>query len=214
MIEESVEGQSSDSPTTTSATAHTGSGTAVASEEDIKVVRETAFKVARNRGLDHSDADDIAQIVTEKLINLETQPDLPIAWARRVATNAVTDQARKRRIVNSDGVWVPREFPPGEDNIDSLRDVAIFIQTQRTVSAQGMQGKASEEMETLLREKLSERELQLARMLAEGRTHQQIADALGYASADSVKTTVKRMRGKIKGFADQLAEFGTHPRPY
>lgn len=183
-------------------------------ESDIETAREVAFRTARGRGLNLDDADDIAQTVAEKFFAARQKPDNVAAWAQRVAMNAVTDVARRRKIANDIGVWVDREGPMDVGGADTIAEVATFIRTQRAVSAQGMQRQAGQEMEALLRSRLNEREMLLLTLIAEGQSQQQIADSLGYAGADTVKTTLKRIRTKLQDLAGPLGEFRAHPRVY
>lgn len=190
----------------------------LATEDDITVACDTAFAVARARNLNVEDAEDLAQTVAEKLLREQAVPDNVAAWSRKVTQNAIIDLDRKRKTKQqqADGqeVWAAREVGVDEEVADGLRGVAAFVRTQQAVSAQGMQRQANEEMMQLLREVLSTREMDLLVLQAERRSHAEIAAELGYKNADTVKTTLKRIREKLKGVADRLAEFDGHPRVY
>lgn len=187
-------------------------------DEDITVARETAFAVARARNLSVEDAEDLAQTVAERLLREQSVPDNVAAWSRTVTKNAIIDLDRKRKNKHkqADGeeVWAAREVGVEEHVADGLLGVAAFLRTQRAVSAQGMQRQANEEMMQLLREVLSAREMELLMLVGEGRNHADIAQQLGYKNADTVKTTLRRVREKTKPLADRLGEFKGHPRVY
>lgn len=187
-------------------------------DADITVARETAFAVARARNLSVEDAEDLAQTVAERLLREQYVPNNVAAWCRTVTKNAIIDLDRKRKQKNqqADGeeVWAAREVGVEEDVADGLLGVAAFLRTQRAVSAQGMQRQASEEMMQLLREVLSARELEVVVLLAKGRSQAEIAAELDYKNADTVKTTIRRIREKTKALEPRLAEYANHPRVY
>lgn len=184
------------------------------SETDITTAVDVAFRVARARNLALEDCEDLAQTVAERLLRQEAVPDNVAAWAQRVAKNAIIDLDRKRKARDEHDNWVVREVGLDADDADGLIGVAQFVRNQRSISAQGMQRQAGEEMMALLRSVLSTREIEVLVLLGEGRTHAEIAEELDYKNADTVKSTLKRLRDKTKGIADRLAEFGNHPRVY
>ena len=181
---------------------------------DITAAREVAFRVARARNLTQEDAEDLAQTVAERLLRRDSAPDNVAAWSQRVAKNAIIDLDRKRKRVDEHDNWAAREVGLDADESDAIMGVALFVRQQRATSAQGMQRKAGEEMMALLATVLSDREVELLHMVGEGRSHAEIAEALDYKNADTVKATLARARGKLKGISERLAEFGAHPRPY
>lgn len=184
-------------------------------DEAILEVREVAFRVARGRGVNEDDAADIAQTVAEKFIQQSPLPDNPGAWARVVAGRDVIDLDRRRKTAGaSSDTRRAREVELPADGLPGLDGVAAFVLRQHSVSAQGMQRQAMVEIDQLLREHISDKEVKIVRMLAEGASHQQIADELGYKNADTVKATVAKIRGKVVGLNDRLNQFRQHPRVY
>lgn len=185
-------------------------------DDVIIAVREVAYRVARGRGTDEEDAADIAQTVAEKFIRQSPTPDNPPAWARVVAGRLVIDLDRRRKVGGAVSAETrrAREVELPADGLPGLDGVAAFVLRQRSVSAQGMQRQAMDELNELLLEHISAKELQIVGMLAIGASHQQIADELGYKNADTVKATVAKIRAKVSGLGDLFEQFRAHPRVY
>ena len=185
------------------------------SDEVIVEVHRVAYRVARGRGAFEEDAADIAQIVAEKFIQQSPPPDNPAAWAKVVAGRKVIDLDRRRKVAGDpDQTRRSREVELPADGLPGLDGVMAFVMAQRSVSAAGIRRQALAELEELLAEHISAKERQIVAMIAQGASYQQIAEELGYKNADSVKTTVNKMRRKLVGVADQFEQFRQHPRVY
>lgn len=169
--------------------------------------RQFAQRIARARTGDADLAEDIAQ---EVMLQLYLQPERPRnleAWIARVVVNRVTDlwRAQGRR---------PRGVQYEE--IGAKDAVAMFLTVPfASPSYVGVLSQYIDQIWDELRLVLSDQELAVVRLTAAGVSQADIADELGYAGPASVKSTLSRIRRKVRELADErVAEWLTHRRPY
>ncbi len=169
--------------------------------------RQFAQRIARARTGDADLAEDIAQ---EVMLHLYMQPERPRnleAWITRVVVNRVTD------------LWRTQGRRPHRvqyEEISAKDAVAMFLSVHfASPSYVGVLSQYIDQIWDELRVVLSEQELALMRLTASGLSQAQIADELGYAGPASVKSTLSRIRRKVRKLGDErVAEWLTHRRPY
>ncbi len=169
--------------------------------------RQFAQRIARARTGDADLAEDIAQ---EVMLQLYLQPERPRsleAWITRVVVNRVTD------------LWRAQGRQPHGvqyEEIGAKDAVAMFLSVPfASPSYVGVLGQYIDQIWDELRVVLSEQELALMRLTASGLSQAEIAEKLGYAGPASVKSTLSRIRRKVRKLGDErVAEWLTHKRPY
>jgi DNA-directed RNA polymerase specialized sigma24 family protein len=154
-------------------------------------------------------AADIAQEVVAEFASADyALIEDPAAWANRVAGNVGARMWRKQML---DAPEVVEEEP--KSRAEAQRAIVAFLVDGRPTSQAGLMHQQAD----LLIGQLSERELELVLGVADGMSHADIAARMGYAGADSVKTTLARIRRKILAAAESAGidvEWADHPRPY
>jgi RNA polymerase sigma factor (sigma-70 family) len=174
---------------------------------DLRRLLEHARRVAVRQGAGE-EAEDVAQEVVLRLTRLAEPPDDVDAWLTVVARRCAIDLHRRaeRR---------PNGVEEVDDTVLGPRAVSLFLARQVPTSAQGMYEPVMDQLWAVLHEQLNDRECEVVRLLADGHSHEQIAEELGYANAATVKTTVRRIRAKVDTAGRRLLEeFRSHPRPY
>jgi RNA polymerase sigma factor (sigma-70 family) len=149
------------------------------------------------------EAEDIAQeVVASYLEALERGPiDNPEAWANHVAGKRIIDRKRVDWAVEL----------PTED--DSQRSLMFFLVEGLMTSDQAILRETAARLLPLL----NEREKELFTLVALGYSHQEIADLMGYANADTVKSTLSRRRRELLRIAEEQGidtNVDDHPRIY
>lgn len=169
-------------------------------------VRDASYKYARRWGLGREDAEDIAQDVLLRLIQQGEAPLIPDAWATTVTKHLVMDRFRAKERRGDD-----RDL---EELAVGRRELNRFVRWELSSSLLAISPVAMEQITEILKGVVSEREVGVVKMLAEGASHDEIARALGYASADTIKATIYKLRKKALVVADELGELRRHPRAY
>jgi len=165
-------------------------------------VREAAYDAVRRRGYPHEAADDAAQdtlLDLQKALAKGVEIENPGGWAARTAFRRAIDRSRKDRRVRP-------------DQADMRETVGRFLAEGAPTSAQAIQ---REQLGRLIAE-LTDRELDIAWLTAEGLKQAEIAEALGIG-AEAVRKALMRLRKELRERSDELGiEVGTldHPRPY
>ena len=169
--------------------------------------RQFAQRIARARTGDAEIAEDIAQ---EVMLRLYQHPERPLnleAWITRVVANRVNDlwRAQGRR---------PRGLQ--YEDISPSEAVTAFLSVPfASPSYMGVLSQYIDQIWDELGQVLSERELDVMRLTVAGVPQADIAEALGFAGPASVKTTLSRIRRKVRELGDErVAEWLTHRRPY
>lgn len=175
------------------------------STAEFAAVHEAALLRARTHKTHPSDEDclDIAQEVAERFARQEPGSIAnPAAWANKVADNTCYSLARAGR--RHGGAL------PEENDADAFE---AFIAGGQPTS----EGAIAREQAGRLVALLTPRERELVQLVVEGTPHADIAEAMGYASADSVKTTLSRLRRRLVAAALDAGvepDWQAHPRPY
>jgi len=165
-------------------------------------VRDTAYESLRRRGWTHEESDDAAQdtvLALQRELEKGTVIDDPEAWAARVAGRRAIDRKRKARLTD-----------PG--SVDMSDTIGRFLESGVPTSLQAIQRQQASRFV----EVLSERELELAQLTAEGFKQAEIAEALGIGE-EAVRKGLQRMRKRLRERADELGvdvEVLDHPRVY
>lgn len=169
-------------------------------------VREISVRFALRLGLTREDAEDVAQDVLLRLVQQGEVPLNPDAWAMTVTKHLVTDRfrAKERR-------GEPREL---EVLATGRRELDHFVRSELSSSLLAISPVAMQQITEILEGLNSWREVQVLKLLAEGASHGEIAVQLGYASADTVKSTIYKLRKKALAVAAELGELRPHPRVY
>lgn len=180
----------------------------------LQAARALSLKIARARLPDDPavDAEDIAQ---EAMLRLAAQDPVPAnvdAWVTTVTRNLVTDRLRAHRRQQDHQLAL---------DVDERRQERRAADAElRAFLAQGVPASVPLDRDTQARlllqmaEILSPREVSVLLLLADGATHEQIAEELGYKNADSVKSTVRKIRGKLEGQLEAFRDDRGHPRAY
>jgi len=150
----------------------------------VEVVYQSALRVARRQSAAvASYAEDIAMEVVLAFLETTEEVTSPAGWAatraRFVSTNVANRKVRRAAeliwLDEGDGIDIWSRDP----NHDPYRVVA------------------GAEAYARVRSVLSDREQEVLRLVAEGYSHDEIAQELGYASNRVVTTTVSRARKKV-----------------
>ena len=175
------------------------------STAEFAAVHEAALFRARTHKTRPTDQDclDIAQEVALRFARQEPGSIAnPAAWANKVADNVCFTFARHGRR-HGGGL-------PDEDDADALE---AFVTGGQPTS----EGAIARQQAGMLIAMLSPRERELVQLVVEGTPHADIAEAMGYANADSVKSTLGRLRRRIVTAALEAGidpDWQVHPRPY
>jgi RNA polymerase sigma factor (sigma-70 family) len=165
-------------------------------------VREAAYDAVRRHGYPHEVADDAAQdtlLDLQKALAKGVEIKNPGGWAARTAFRRAIDRSRKDRRVRP-------------EQVDMRETVGRFLAEGAPVSARAIQ---REQLGRLI-EELTDRELDIAWLTAEGLKQAEIAEALG-VGAEAVRKALMRLRKELREKADELGidvEVLDHPRPY
>jgi len=146
-------------------------------------------------------AEDLASLVVEKLFVMEgvIDPAKLKAYVRTMVQNAYFDRLDKQK-----AAYRPKTIKVGDFEADVLDEVAGVFKYQlnttspsrRLVRREMQQARAQAYLDILA--SLPEKQQALVRMAAEGRSHKDIAQQLGYANSSVVKTTLHRVYAKIR----------------
>jgi RNA polymerase sigma factor (sigma-70 family) len=182
------------------------------------VVRDAAYTTLRNRGWSHDEADDGAQDTVLQLQDVLAKGvvlDEPAAWANTVAFRKSVDRHRRARLAGArpqGDVGDDDHREAGGAEVDLVGSLSRFLADGQPTSRQAMQ---RQQVERFI-DALSERELHMAWLTAEGLTQEEIGEAFGI-SAEGVKKAMQRMRRSLRARADELGidvEVLDHPRVY
>ena len=175
-----------------------------AEDQQVVKVRARAYAEARRHPAKFSDeeAQDIAQEVTVRFIDNRWSIDNALGWATTVAQHLCVDRVRLRG----------REW--SADDLDAellneyVRQDPFLSTSQRTIRALQLDW---------VRSNVSDKEQRLLVLVAAGYPYDEIAQILGYSGADSVKTTMHRLRIRLRNAAidqGQPTDWETHPHVY
>lgn len=166
-----------------------------------------AVAKAEARRLTHDEfrADDLAAIVVKRLYQraADVSQEARDAYVRACVRNAFIDEVRRRRAAMRRGgeQELPLDHVPAD-----MRDIAGEPDPMPGPSEKSIRRERKEAAHRLVEQifaGLNERQ-RLMLMLAAGETsNEEIAAMLGYANSDVVKTTIARLRQRIRD------EFGT-----
>jgi RNA polymerase sigma factor (sigma-70 family) len=176
--------------------------------------RATAYGIALRHLRSPDDADDVAQTALMKLMVQDPVPDNPDAWITRATQNAIVDFVRARDArpglvtVADDVDDKPRGKPKRVPEA-----VERFVREGRPVS-DAVDRDAIERIWRVLRDQLSDKELELLALTVDGVSQDEIAEQLGYKNANTVKSTLVRIRRKIEDELEQFRLEQGHPRAY
>ena len=173
----------------------------------LKQARATAISHARGMRLSPADADDVAQQALVKLLAQDPLPDNPDAWITTVTHRLAIDLRRAQGRAPEPGL--------GADDVqpDERQALAEFIRRGVPVS-DVVDRDAIDRIWQQLRAQLSERELEILTLTAEGVEQSEIAERLGYKNPDSVKATLNRIRRKVEADLEEFRLDRGHPRLY
>ena len=165
-------------------------------------VYKAAFVRARSHSarLSKEEAEDVAQEVVARYVErVKFVLDAP-AWANQVAGNLCIDRIRERiRLVDGEAVEVETVERFITEGRRTSQDAGLAIQAYWAVA------------------QMTPRERRLIDLVANDVSQAEIATTLDYASADSVKTTLTRLRKRLREAAraqDQPTDWESFPRVY
>ena len=171
-------------------------------DDEWAMVRDVAE--ARAMQMTHGDvalSQDLASLVIEKLFLLgdEKKPDHLKAYVRTMVTNAYLDRKKKM-----EANYRPQTIKKGDiDDAVRAEVEGVFkyqlnstSPSRKLVRREVQQARA--EMYLTILESLPEKKQQLVRLAAEGLSHKEIAEKLGYKSPQVVKTTLHRAYAEIR----------------
>ena len=177
-------------------------------ERDDVVMAVRAAALARVSSMRDSrvqpHVEDIAQDVVEAyLLAVKREPiDNPEAWANRVAGRRAVDRLR---------IDQPVDAPVTDD--DTRRSVENFLLRGQMTSNMVIVREQAARMMALL----TTRERKFVWLVSEGYTHQEIAEIMTYANAESARSTLARKRRELRAIADDEGldpDWEDHPRAY
>jgi RNA polymerase sigma factor (sigma-70 family) len=175
----------------------------------FKEALATAFAAAKAKNLSRAEADDVASRAVTKLFEQDPFPDNPDAWvttaAQRMAIDRKRAQKRERRRGLGDAV-------DGED-LDGKAALAQFIRLGSPAS-QKVDDDAVQRIWLALEKALTLREFEIMQLTIDGAPQGEIAERLGYKNANTVKSTLVRIRRKIDEEFEQFRLEQGHPRVY
>jgi RNA polymerase sigma factor (sigma-70 family) len=165
-------------------------------------VYKAAFVRARSHSarLSKEEAEDVAQEVVARYVErVKFVLDAP-AWANQVAGNLCIDRIRERiRLVDGEAVEVETVERFITEGRRTSQDAGLAIQAYWAVA------------------QMTPKERRLIDLVANDVSQAEIATTLDYASADSVKTTLTRLRKRLREAAraqDQPTDWESFPRVY
>lgn len=171
-------------------------------DDEWAMVRDVAE--ARAMQMTHGDmalSQDLASLVIERLFLLgdEKKPDHLKAYVRQMTTNAYLDRKKKM-----EANYRPQTIKKGDiDDAVRAEVEGVFkyqlnstSPSRKLVRREVQQARA--EMYLTILESLPEKKQQLVRLAAEGLSHKEIAEELGYKSPQVVKTTLHRAYAEIR----------------
>jgi RNA polymerase sigma factor (sigma-70 family) len=168
---------------------------------DVRKVAE-----AKAMQMTHGDAarsEDIASIVIEKLLvrDVEIQPGKLNAYVREMVKNTYLDQKAKQNAAYRGG---PSFKHPMDEEIHGIAELVAGIfkyglmtsgPSAKVIRREREDARLAAYEEILA--SLPEKKRQMVRMAAEGRSHKEIAQELGYANAGVVKSSLQRVYRQI-----------------
>jgi RNA polymerase sigma factor (sigma-70 family) len=165
-------------------------------------VREVAYDSLRRRGYPHEVAEDAAQdtlVALQEQLAKGVEIVSPGGWAATTAFRRAVDRTRKERLVRP-------------EQVDMRETVGRFLSEGVPTSARALQ---REQLGRLV-EELTDRELDIAWLTAEGLKQAEIAESLGVGT-EAVRKALQRLRRGLRERADELGidvEVLDHPRVY
>jgi DNA-directed RNA polymerase specialized sigma24 family protein len=165
-----------------------------------------SVRYAVRMGVNPRDAEDIAQEAVLRLASLPEAPRNPAAWITCVTTRLVFDQRR--------GQGRRPDLGDLDELAERRRELLHFAERELSASYLAITPLTFEQISAILVTVVSQREVEVLKMVAEGSSYSEIADVLGYASADIVKATVYKVHKKATEVATELMELRHHPRVY
>ncbi|HCK78838.1 MAG TPA: hypothetical protein DHW34_02350 [Actinobacteria bacterium] len=171
-------------------------------EQARRIARAKAGDLVRG---DAARQEDLAQEALERLLRMEDRAfdDLD-AFVRQIVTNLVRDDARRQKAAYRMASVKFGGFD-AEDLADLPTAMQQLFQELRTPSLaliRDERQQARHDAYLLALSSLPPRRREVVRMAAEGRSHQQIAEELGYANASTVKTTLNQCYKKLREILD------------
>ena len=175
------------------------------SDEQWAEVRDVAEKKAMT--LTHGDkavSEDLASIVVVKLFTRESEiePGKLLAYARMMTQNVFFDRYRKQHAAYRGG---PSLKHPMDEEIhwiaEEIGGVFKFelhtsSPSRKLIRQERERERAAAYLEIL--DSLPEKKQRMVRMAAEGASHKEIAEELGYANSSVAKTTLHRAYADIR----------------
>lgn len=174
--------------------------------DEALIVHDAALRRARGYSADLSeqDAEDIAQEVVIRFSRQEPGTIAnPAAWANTAAGNLCSTLVKR----------IARGAPlPVDDDAPAVA-LEEFVTRGQPTSYGAIIRQQADAVLALL----NDRERELIQLVAEGTPQAEIAEIMGYRNAESVKTTLNRLRRKVLDAAERggmSADWQQHPRPY
>ena len=127
-----------------------------------------------------------------KLSEQSEWPHHPKAWLATAMRNYVIDLSRRKYNVDKIDNALGNDESSQAEDANSENFITDLIRATNT-----SERFFSQEILRSIRDNLSEREFELVLAVAEGLSHKEIADLLGYASAATVTQTLARIRDKL-----------------
>lgn len=136
-------------------------------------------------------AEEAVAEVFSKLATLPYWPENPHSWIAVALQNKIYDFSRRKHHKDRVDLGAGNQAnSPENSDFNPMENLLLMQNTSQTFF-----------LKQLLRDiidSLSERELELLLAAAEGLSHQEIADLLGYASAATVTQTLFRLRDRLR----------------
>jgi DNA-directed RNA polymerase specialized sigma24 family protein len=168
-------------------------------DDELRHAWQFAVKRAALQGCTPEQAQDVAQDVVMRLVQLDESPKNIEAFVTTAVRHRVID------------LWRAEGARPKETDLE----YADHLGMTPGPSAGAMRGLAIEHLTKRLREVLSDKEIGLLVLDAQGLSHAQIAAATGYKNAAVVKATLTRVRKKAQALGDELFDqIRSHPKVY
>lgn len=187
----------------------------------VAIVQRAALGVARRNGDPwvRGQAEDIAQDTVEAFLAAgPATVQQPAAWAQTTAARKIADRFREVRRQRGDDGYRPDSLHDADHHVrgdDGTVAIMNFLRDTRILSTseQAYVRWVIEMVNALL----TPREMELITRMAAGQTQAEIASAMSYRSANSVKTTATRIRHKVEaavGGREEGARLLHHERGY
>lgn len=162
---------------------------------------EFAEREAGRQTADSLLAEEVAATVIKKLVIRETEiaPEARRAWLRTAVRNELIDLRRRAHVGSNEARHIAL---PDDSALQMKREGSRRRWLANSPSSEAIWRERERRMESIAGHVLSrlndrQRELILLSM-DETLTHEQIAEALGYANADVVKVTLNRLRKRLR----------------